>query len=158
MWVPLHFLSKIEITSYFSYEPRFNSVFSKNILPEIKDGACAINFDDKRSNPLLFLSPKLTYWISLFIDKNTAVYFDSFGIEYIPQWLLDKIRDKSITHSIFRIQDNDSIMCETYCITFMEYMFAGKTLLDYTNLFFPNDYKKNDKIIRKCFKRKHVRV
>ena len=22
---------------------------------------------------------------SLFIDKNTAVYFDSFGIEYIPQ-------------------------------------------------------------------------
>ena len=49
-------------------------------------------------------------------------------------------------------------MCEAYCITFMEYMFAEKTLLDYTNLFFPNDYKKNDKIIRKCFKRKHVRV
>ena len=49
-------------------------------------------------------------------------------------------------------------MSETYCIAFMEYMFAGKTLLDYTSLFFPNDYKKNDKIMRKCFKRKHVRV
>ena len=34
-----------------------------------------------------------------------------------------------------------------YCITFIEYMLVGKTLLDYTHLFFPNDYKKNDKII-----------
>ena len=40
-----------------------------------------------------------------------------------------------------------SIMCEFYCIAFIEYMVAGKTLLDYTNLFSSNDYKKNDKII-----------
>ena len=25
------------------------------------------------------------YCVSLFIDRNTAVYFHSFGIEYIPQ-------------------------------------------------------------------------
>ena len=40
-----------------------------------------------------------------------------------------------------------SIICEFYCIAFIEYMVAGKTLLDYTNLFSSNDYKKNDKII-----------
>ena len=28
---------------------------------------------------------KATHWVSLFIDRNTVVYFDSFGIEYIPQ-------------------------------------------------------------------------
>ena len=39
----------------------------------------------------------------LFIDRNTAVYFDSFGTEYIPQEVLSKIRNKSITHNIFRI-------------------------------------------------------
>ena len=39
-----------------------------------------------------------------------------------------------------------------YCIAFIEYMLAGKTLLDYTNLFSANDYKKNDKIIYKYFK------
>ena len=33
------------------------------------------------------------------------------GIEYILQEVLNKIKDKSITHNIFRIQDNDSIMC-----------------------------------------------
>ena len=35
----------------------------------------------------------------------------SFGIEYIPQEVLNKARDKSITRNIFRLQDNESIMC-----------------------------------------------
>ena len=43
------------------------------------------------------------------------------------------------------------------CIAFIEYMLAGKTLLDYTNLFSLNDYKKNDKIIYKYFKYKYDR-
>ena len=34
-------------------------------------------------------------------------------------------------------------------------MFAGKTLLDYTNLFYTNDYKKNDKIIYQYFEDKY---
>ena len=54
------------------------------------------------------------------------------------------------------IQDNDSIMCGFYCIAFIEYMLAGKTSLDCSNLFSPNDYKKNDKIIYKFFKDKCV--
>ena len=70
------------------------------------------------------------------------MYLDSFGIEYIPQEVLNKIKDKSITHNIFRIQDNESIMCGFYCIAFIEYMLAGKTLLDHTNLFSQIDYKK----------------
>ena len=37
------------------------------------------------------------------IDRNTAVHFDSFVIEYIPQKILRKIKDESITHNIFRI-------------------------------------------------------
>ena len=130
----LYPLNNIEITNYFNYEPRFNGVFSRNNLPRIKDGAYVINLDDKNS--------KGTHWVSLFINKNTAVYFDSFEIEYIPQEVLNKIKDKSITHNIFRIQDNESIMCGFYCIAFIEYMLARKTLFDYTNLFSQNDYKR----------------
>ena len=37
----------------------------------------------------------------------------------------------------------------------MEYMLAEKSLLDYNNLFSPNEYKKNDKIIYKYFKDKY---
>ena len=72
--------------------------------------------------------------VFLFIDKNLAVHFHSFGIEYIRQEELNKIEDKSFTHNIFRIQDNESIMCGFYCIAWIEFMLAGKTLLDYTNL------------------------
>ena len=43
-------------------------------------------------------------------------------------------------------------MCGFYCITFIEYMLGGRTLLDYPNLFSPDDYKKNDKIMYKYFK------
>ena len=49
-------------------------------------------------------------------------------------------------------------MCGFYCIAFIEYMLAGKSLLDYTNLFSPNDYKKNDKIIYKYFKNGYGRI
>ena len=45
-------------------------------------------------------------------------------------------------------------MCEFYCIVFIEYIIAGKTLLDYTNLFSLNDYQKNDKVTYKYFKDK----
>ena len=34
---------------------------------------------------------------------------------------------------------------------------AGKTLLNYTNLFSPNDCKKNIKILYKSFKDKYVK-
>ena len=37
----------------------------------------------------------------LFIDRNTAVYFDLFGNEYIPQEVLNKVKGNSITHNIF---------------------------------------------------------
>ena len=59
------------------------------------------------------------------------------------------MRDKSITHNIFRIQYDEFITSGFYCIAFIEYVLTGVTLLDYANLFSPNDYKKNGKIIYK---------
>ena len=67
--------------------------------------------------------------VPLFIDRNAVVYSDFFGIEYVPQEVLSKIRDKSITHNIFKIQDDESLLCGFHCIAFIEYMLAGKTLL-----------------------------
>ena len=73
----------------------------------------------------------------------------------IPQEVLSKIKDKSITYNIFRIQDDGSIMYGFYCIAFIEYVIAGKTFLDYTNLFSSTEYKKNGKKIYKYFKDKY---
>ena len=76
-------------------------------------------------------------------------------LKYIPQDVLNKIRDKYIMHKIFSIQDDDSIMFGLYCSAFIEYMIAEKTLLDYTKLFSPNDDEKSDKIIYNYFKNKY---
>ena len=54
--------------------------------------------------------------------------------------------------TIFRIQDKGSIMCGFYCVPFIEYMLARKTLSEYTNLLSPNGYKNNDKITFKFWR------
>ena len=43
-------------------------------------------------------------------------------------------------------------MCEYFSIEFINYMLKSKTLLDYTNLFSPNDFKQNDQIIKRISK------
>ena len=80
------------------------------------------------------------------------IYFDSFGVEYIPKEIKEKIGNKNIKTSIFRIQDNNSIMCGYFCILLIEYMLNNKTLTDFINLFSPWDFKKNDGIIKSFFK------
>ena len=43
-------------------------------------------------------------------------------------------------------------MCGYFYIGFIDFMLAGKTLIDYTNLFSPCDFNKNDSIIFSYFK------
>ena len=85
------------------------------------------------------------------ICKKKVVYFDSFGVEHIPKEIIKFIKNKDIIANIFILQAYDSIMCGYYCIEFINYMLKGKTLLDYTNLFSPNDFKKNDQVIKRMF-------
>ena len=42
-------------------------------------------------------------------------------------------------------------MCRYFCTEFIDFMLKGESLLEYTNLFSPNYYEKNDKIILKYF-------
>ena len=42
-------------------------------------------------------------------------------------------------------------MCGKFCIGFTDFMLKGKSLLDSTNLFSPNDYEKKDETILKYF-------
>ena len=96
----------------------------------------------------------------MYVNNNDVTYFDSFGVEHIPKEIKTFInRSLSIvlrpplrvTTSIFRIQAYDSIMCGYFCIGFIDFMLAGKTLTEYTNLFSPNNFKKNDDIILNYF-------
>ena len=83
--------------------------------------------------------------------KNNISYFSSFGVEHIPKEIIEFIGRKNIIANIFRIQAYDSIMCGYFCIAFIDFMFKSKSLTDYTNLFSPNNFKRNDDIILNYF-------
>ena len=89
---PPHPLTNFEIQKNYKNEIRFNGVFSRNNLPKkIKDGAYVINLDEYVG----------THWIALFCNKNTIIYFDSFGVEHIPQEIKKIIGDENIKANIF---------------------------------------------------------
>ena len=93
-----------------------------------------------------------TYWIALFCNRNEIVYFDSFGIEHVPIEIEEFIGSKNIEVNIFRVQADDSVMYRYFCIGFIDFMLVGKKLTDFTNMFSPHDFEKNDNIILCYFK------
>ena len=56
-----------------------------------------------------------THWIALFCTENEIVYFDSFGVEHIPEEIKEFIGNRKIKANIFRVQANNSIMCGYFC-------------------------------------------
>ena len=140
-----HPLTNFEIQKYYENESRFNGVFSRdNLLKKIKDGAYVINLDE--------YADVGTHWIALFCNRNEIVYFDSFGVEHIPEEIKEFIENKNIKANIFRVQANNSVMCGYLCIGFIDFMLTCKKLTDYTNLFSSHDFYKNDRIILSYFK------
>ena len=129
---------------YYEYESRFNGAYSRDNLPnKIKDGAYVIYLHE--------YSDIGTHWIALYVKNNVVTYFDSFGVEHIPKEIKTFIKNKNIKTKIFRIQAYDSIMCGYFCIAFIDFMFKGKSLTEYKNIFSPNDFKKNDDTILNYF-------
>ena len=117
-----HSLKIFEILKYYQNESKFNGVFSRNNLPKkkIKDGAYVINLDEYADVSI--------HWIDLFCNRSEIVYFDSFGVEHVPEEIKEFVGNKNIIANIFRVQANNSVMCGYFCIGFIYFMLAGKKL------------------------------
>ena len=53
-------VTNFEIQKYYQNEPKFNGVYSRNYISEIKDGAYIINLDESESI--------VTQWIALYVN------------------------------------------------------------------------------------------
>ena len=125
-----HLLTNFEMRKYYQNKPRFNGLYSRDILPKwIKHGAYVTSLDD-------YLDV-VTHWIALHVKNIEIIYFDSFGVQHVPKEIEIFIGHKNTKTNIFRIQSNNSIMCGYFCIGFIDFMLAGKTLIYFTSLFFP---------------------
>ena len=92
------------------------------------------------------------HWIALFCNRNETLYFDSFGVEHVPEEIKEFVGNKNIIANIFRVQANNSVICGFFYIGFIDFMLAGKKLTDFTNMFSLHDFEKNDDIILSYFK------
>ena len=96
------------------------------------------------------------------MNENDVTYFDGFGVEHIPKEIKAFIncrsltfpasQNKTINTNVFRKQAYDSVMCRYFCIGFIDFIFDREILGEYTNLFSPNNFEKNDDIILPYFK------
>ena len=120
---------------YYQNKRRFNGVYSRNNLSKkLKDAVYVINLDQ--------YADVGTHWMALFCNRSEIVYFDSFGVKHVPEEIKEFIGNKNIKVNNFQVQANNLIMCEYFCIRFIDFMFAGKRLTDFTSLFCPYDWKK----------------
>ena len=78
-------LKDFEKQKYVQNEPKFNGVYSRNNLSKMKD----INLNEHESIG--------TYWIALYVNAENVTYFNSFGVEHIPNEIRKFIRKKNIT-------------------------------------------------------------
>ena len=144
--MPPHLLTNFEIQKYYQNEPKFCGIYSRNNLSKIKDGAYIINLDE-------YESIGGTHQIPVYVNAESLTYFDSFEVEHIPKEFRKFIVSENIMINTYGIQAYDSIMCRYFCIGFIDFKLKGKNLLEYTNLFSPNEHKKNVKIILKYFQK-----
>ena len=112
-------------------------VFIQEIMYLKNAGVSVINIDEYKSIE--------THGIALYINGYNG------SPSYIPKEIKKIIENKNIITYINRTKACDSIICGYFCIGFINFILKGESLLDYTNLFSPNEYKKINKIIAKYF-------
>ena len=103
-------------------------------LKQKEDGTYIINLDE--------YADVGTHWIALFCRKKWTYFFDSFRVEHVPTEIKTFIGHNNIKANIFRFKSNISILCGYFCIGFIDFVLANKTLIDFTSLFSPYDFEK----------------
>ena len=122
-----HPLTNFEIWKFYKNESRFNGVYSRDNLIEIKDLAYIVYLDK--------FSDIGTDWVALYIHNTDVIYFDSFGVEHIPKEIKtstnrplsfvlrppvrDALQNKNIITNIFRIQAYHSNCVDILVLDFL---------------------------------------
>ena len=71
-------------------------VYSKNNLPNVRDEAYVKNLDEYKSIE--------THWEALYVNGENFTYFDTFGVEHIPQEIKKLVVIENIITSICRVK------------------------------------------------------
>ena len=110
-------------------------------------------FDPKKSKSIILnLSPsneKGSHFVAMYIDGQTCIYFDPFGLKCFNQYIIDfvlKIGYSQVIYSAQQIQHFSSLFCGYYCLSFLISQQKNHLLNDFLSIFSNVDLRKNDDI------------
>ena len=132
----LYPISNFKINEIFKNDKNYIGTFSKDNVPILKNNESSIVNLANSFN-------KGTHWVAMKFINNRLFYFDSYGIEFIPDII--KKQYKKIITNIYRIQSNDSNECGKFCILFIKANIQIES--DYIKFllqFHKNNFEKND--------------
>ena len=126
----------------------FQQVNYKDLIKPFQNGGSIVNLSDSSAS-------NGTHWTAVWKDKNTDIYFDSFGFK--PPVEVEKLLRKPYYYNDAQIQDHRAGGCGSYSIEFLQHMNADKKLnpkvrfkkfLDQ----FDDEYQLNRKILKELEK------
>ena len=89
--------------------PYLRAYFSRDNLNNlIKSGIYIINLDEYGDIG--------THQIALFCRKSEIAYFDSFGVEHVPEEIKEFIGNKNIKANVFRVQASNSMIVDIFAL------------------------------------------
>ena len=138
-------LSNFELEKLLADDDEFVGCFSQDNLPtKLHLPATIIINTAKRSS-------KGRHWIAVRIQKNSSLYFDTFGVHPVEHNIKRFLQrfSKKILYSVVCIQDINSFYCGFYCVAFIRMVKNVKSFKTFLDFFYPFATKKNDKIVKK---------
>jgi len=126
----------------------------KNIIP--KEGCYIINLQSSDIG-------NGSHWTALYLTKNVAVYYDSFGLS-LPRPILRFVRRLNINikiiYSVDQIQEINSIFCGWFCLYFLWFFSVlhkkctncGYLMNKHNSCFSLKNKHLNDRILRQLIK------
>jgi hypothetical protein len=117
-------------------------VVLQQINNKLEYGSYVVNLDSKNGG---------SHWVALIYEPLYSIYFDSYGVIPPPE-IINNIRSKTLYHSNFIIQDENSVLCGWYCIAFLYFIQNSKIksiknrFHQYTKMFYNNE-EINDSVV-----------
>lgn len=137
-----HYLSKLDPTLRAC-------VYAANRLPiYVTTPAYLISNLDSDSEPG-------SHWVAIHIDQHgVGQYFDSFGRPPTRQHKEFLYRNATEwDYNPNRIQDDSSLVCGHYSLTYLYYRYHGRTINDFILDLFGDDTRYNDEVVLREFQR-----
>lgn len=127
----------------------FLGVYPCDIQPQFQERYCkfSIVFNTDKHNE------EGEHFVAIYCDREKIIYFDSFGEKCknknIKKFIKLNLNGRKFNYNKKCIQDNKSLFCGLYCLSFIMFQNNNISLCKYLKYFSTTNLLSNDKLVTK---------